>query len=548
MVFRFFIFAYLTILHFFLYSQNVFRILETERGYPLWDQAYNNDGNCNPSYNEKFPNSDNINCACGNFWAGCGAIAMGQIMWYWKWPETYNWNMILPELHSYTPVNSIEQTQKFILDCATAINTQYTTCAGSWATTENIVDAFKKQFNYKSATLFKKNEGWNDKGWKNLIKTELDVRRLPLLRGGRIIQDQFDVHYFIADGYARDDDDYFHFNFGWGNDTYTTNTSYFELFKLNFITPYQGDNYHENQMVIVGISPTCTPLPEDISYFTESIIANNLDLKAKNNITLPGSNQKFVVENNAGLTLKAGNTIIMKPGFRAKNGSKLLAKIENLNQCDCGFDISVPTWYNVITPNGDNKNDVLKLYTNNANSYVVEIYDRCNNVIYKNAGKIDEYNNGLICLWNGYNVLNSCDIQYFQNGLYITTVLTIVNLFNNCGRKLEHAYLVTTLFNPSYISSLEFHNKNYNDITDTMELKTFSLDYYINPNPANDFIEINPKPMIPFRYQIIDILGNLISDNISQSSLIDINFLKSGLYLFNIYIYDKKCYFKIIKK
>lgn len=186
MSYKLFIYLILIYIPNFLFAQNVFRILDTERGYPLWNQARNNDGTCTPSYNDKFPNSGNHHCDCDNFWAGCGANAMGQIMWYWQCPKNYNWEIIPPELHENTPWNSAEQLQQFILDCATSINTHYTTCLGSWATANNIEDAFKNTFNYKSATLFKKDDHWSDKGWKNLIKTELDARRLALIRGGRV--------------------------------------------------------------------------------------------------------------------------------------------------------------------------------------------------------------------------------------------------------------------------------------------------------------------------------------------------------------------------
>jgi|GEM_PF-4714354 hypothetical protein len=54
MKYKILIFIYLTTFQIILYSQNVFRILDTERGYPLWNQAKNNDGTCNPSYNDKF--------------------------------------------------------------------------------------------------------------------------------------------------------------------------------------------------------------------------------------------------------------------------------------------------------------------------------------------------------------------------------------------------------------------------------------------------------------------------------------------------------------
>ena len=72
----------------------------TGNGRIAWGQSINNDGGCENSYNLFFPYvSDNDNCKCNRRYAGCGSVAMGQIMWYWQWPfvnkyRHYEWNDI----------------------------------------------------------------------------------------------------------------------------------------------------------------------------------------------------------------------------------------------------------------------------------------------------------------------------------------------------------------------------------------------------------------------------------------------------------------------
>ena len=58
-------------------SQDVFKLLDLPKGYPLWAQAKNNDGTCSPSYNELAPVSNGSDYSCGHYWLGCGSVAMG---------------------------------------------------------------------------------------------------------------------------------------------------------------------------------------------------------------------------------------------------------------------------------------------------------------------------------------------------------------------------------------------------------------------------------------------------------------------------------------
>ena len=101
------------------FSQDVFKLLDLPKGYPIWKQAKNNDNGdsyaqCDPSYNKLTPYTD-INDNCDHSPLGCGAIAMGEIMYYWEWPLNYNWNNIPFQLLHTTPYDEYTEIQKYTL-------------------------------------------------------------------------------------------------------------------------------------------------------------------------------------------------------------------------------------------------------------------------------------------------------------------------------------------------------------------------------------------------------------------------------------------------
>ena len=56
------------------------------RGVVKWGQTINNSGGCTPSYNRFCRGELFLNCNCDRTRAGCGPVALGQVMWYWQWP------------------------------------------------------------------------------------------------------------------------------------------------------------------------------------------------------------------------------------------------------------------------------------------------------------------------------------------------------------------------------------------------------------------------------------------------------------------------------
>ena len=342
-------------------GSDIFGLLETSRGLVLWGQDENNDGGCTPSYNQYCPNAERVDvngcwfdfqtsakdCSCGHKSVGCAAVAMGQIMWYWQFPNSYNWSIIPTELFDNTPTNSANELDRLLYNCAQQAQTMYC-CKGSYATTDNIVNALNN-FGYSSAQ--KKNRadwpGNTEGGWKNLLRAELDVGRPVLYRGGALLAGN--AHYFVCDGYDRNDPDYFHFNWGWWEypASYPESGSCFTIDNLYPPNYGTGSNFDftPQQQMIIGISPYCNSVPKSIASVPYSTAASVVSIAA-DNISLPETGSKLVVEPGGNLTLTACNSINLKQGFHASAGSNFAAQIQQICNCPCGSDISLKKWTN----------------------------------------------------------------------------------------------------------------------------------------------------------------------------------------------------------
>lgn len=111
-----------------------------------WGQSGSNDNryDCNPTFNASCPSF--FGNTCGKDLVGCGAVAIGQIMWYYQWPlcaivpenmvdiygntsgevlHSFDWGIIPAELHSYTDVQSYTALADFLRDCGYLARSQY---------------------------------------------------------------------------------------------------------------------------------------------------------------------------------------------------------------------------------------------------------------------------------------------------------------------------------------------------------------------------------------------------------------------------------------
>ncbi|MDE5704306.1 MAG: C10 family peptidase, partial [Bacteroidales bacterium] len=89
------------------------------------DRAYN-----------KFLPTGGKSCFYEKKLAGCGTVAMAQIMWYWKFPPQYEWDEMPRYIYSQTPIYQADLIAHLYKDCGDANNMRYTSCAYSWTYTD----------------------------------------------------------------------------------------------------------------------------------------------------------------------------------------------------------------------------------------------------------------------------------------------------------------------------------------------------------------------------------------------------------------------------
>jgi hypothetical protein len=225
----------------------------------FWDQG--------EGYNNKCPADT---AGPGNHcYAGCVAVAMGQIMYYWQWPikglgshsytcspygtlsanfgnTTYNWSIY----EGGAPL--------ILYHCGVSVDMVYTPDA-SGSSTEKVINAFSNYFYYCNAQYVHKSS-YTDAQWVSLLKAELDAGR-PIQYTGSY-KDQmgyFHGHSFDCDGY-NSSTGLFHINWGWGGEC----DGYFTI--SNLVVTHNGllQNYIYDQGAAIHIQPTKITGPDVI--------------------------------------------------------------------------------------------------------------------------------------------------------------------------------------------------------------------------------------------------------------------------------------------
>jgi hypothetical protein len=215
--------------------------------------------------------------------AGCVAVAMAQVMSYYRYPMmtqerisgyknpvvwmSYKGEYGIPTEHTvslnaipahawinwedmpdrYTGKETAEQKEAvawLMLYCGEAVLMKYD--MSSSADPRSIADALKKKFGYAPTTRYVARADYSDEAWTELLYQELAAGR-PVIYGG--LKQNGAGHSFILDGYK---DGLFHVN--WGGEGYSND--YFSLNQMNPDPKEEGnDGYNREQDAIIGISP-----------------------------------------------------------------------------------------------------------------------------------------------------------------------------------------------------------------------------------------------------------------------------------------------------
>lgn len=301
-----------------------------DRGEVKWDQAGCNKSNpsrvyCDYVYNKFCP--DWYQISCGRTYVGCTAVAMAQIMWYWQWPHTgyipvsinkkgepskttelhlYNWNLMPKEIADTTSVEEVNMIAGFLRDCGYTSKMKYEE-DGSGASLKNAMAAMTDVFFYNDNMRHKQKALTIN--WAKKLREEINAGR-PVLYAG-----YGDAgHAFVIDGYKESNPDYFHVNWGWGS----TESNYFLLDNLYG----NGHTFNSRQEALFGIKPD----PDCAPYSTNG--TKTLRYGTAGTLTI-----NTAVESGEFGVYYSGTEVRLKPGFHAKQGSKLHVAIQHF-PCD----------------------------------------------------------------------------------------------------------------------------------------------------------------------------------------------------------------------
>lgn len=170
-----------------------------------------------PGYNDFVPKTGCSTYSNGRAPAGCVAVAMAQLMKYHRYPVHYNWSAMPDEEGSPATASLIYRTGK-------SVDMTYG-CDGSGAYSEDIPNAFKQTFGYRSASI----ADYTTSNFKTVVK-EINQGYPVILSGGRrsngLLPQYRDGHSWVCDGYwetqgCPEEGDsyvvlYFWMNWGWG--------------------------------------------------------------------------------------------------------------------------------------------------------------------------------------------------------------------------------------------------------------------------------------------------------------------------------------------
>ena len=214
-------------------------------------------------YNNLCPSIEHT--PCGHAEVGCVAVAMGQIMHYWRYPETgwgshsynntgfqlsanfgntvYDWDHMPDSLTDNSSEAEIEAVATLLFHCGVSVDMKYQS-NGSGADSGDVPKALMQYFNYSRRLHLERCSDYNYEEWMSLLKSCLDLLQ-PVYYAGKGDQGS---HAFVCDGY--DDNELLHFNWGWGRAN-----GYFALGHLNPI----GYSFNEKNFAILDINPQYEP-------------------------------------------------------------------------------------------------------------------------------------------------------------------------------------------------------------------------------------------------------------------------------------------------
>lgn len=309
-----------------------------------WGQSVSNDNIDEDAYNY-YVEESGTNCdRCS---AGCGPVAMAQLMRYWNYPiclenliQQFDWCNMPNGLYTNDP-NYGKQRKAIaylIRNCGEVLSAQY--CIHNCATQTSLQDVAGALHYYAYGCdnyALKPTESSGLQQWKNKMKQNLD-RGMPIYYYG--LTGNSEGHFFVCDGY--DSDAYFHFNWGWNGNW---NNYWFTIDNLN-----PGYSFNYTQGAVFNIKPLYTQDMCDYALLLEDYYRAFYNAHQSSNdpeysvspstmttlISAPATAPATYRTIPSGATAEyvAHEEVVLQPGFTAEYGSDFTARIEKCEACE----------------------------------------------------------------------------------------------------------------------------------------------------------------------------------------------------------------------
>ena len=199
--------------------------------------------------------------SAGHTLSGCVAVAMAQLMYYYRFPETgtgahgythpdygylsadfgntqYKYSQMVDKLHT----KKNDAIAELMYHCGVSVDMAYGPNA-SGSPGFKAIDALKNYFNFPDSTNGKWKDNYPDSLWDSFLHEAIDKKQ-PLAYSG-FAADMSGGHAFILDGYQGNN--FYHFNWGWSGN----HDGYYYLHDLN----PQGTSLSTSQGAIFGAVP-----------------------------------------------------------------------------------------------------------------------------------------------------------------------------------------------------------------------------------------------------------------------------------------------------
>lgn len=245
----------------------------------IWNQA--------PIYQQRTPYDATAQTRC---LAGCGAVAMAQVMKYWNHPATgrsshtyttstngygpltadfdtaYAWTLMPDELTNVSSQAEVNAVNQLLYHVGVALEMDYTP---SWSNSyvyytayhgASVETALPTYFKYSASIRAVIMSEYTRDEWNELMMDELRALRPVVYRAA---DPQAGGHIFVLDGC--DSRGRFHINWGWGS----YGDGYFFVGSMN---PDEYSAYNLGNSAVIGIKPLAAEAGEDV---TIAAVSNN---------------------------------------------------------------------------------------------------------------------------------------------------------------------------------------------------------------------------------------------------------------------------------